>query len=260
MSGADSDLGKSPTCLTLLKCKTHVQLTSSIGGFNSPVAIKARAVTTGASKPSSSRAQAGPSRPVGSGTTNPARRKAINVDGSGDEDIQPPAKKGKVVRSRKPQQREEELAEDEGDGVVEVDGDDIEEIEPVQPKLTARTGSKKPSPSAIKALANGKGDAKDGALPSGATKGKSKARAKPPSKTRAQSEDEMEVEVVELAEDQMEADVEEDTARTNQRTTVRGTKNGRAPPQASAGHDELVRLQEQLTRVFFPATRPATMC
>ncbi|KJA27049.1 hypothetical protein HYPSUDRAFT_212722 [Hypholoma sublateritium FD-334 SS-4] len=226
MSGADSDLG----------------------GFNSPVATKARAVTAGASKPSSSRAQAGPSRPAGGGTTNPARRKAITVDGSGDEDIQPPAKKGRVVRSRKPQQREEDLAEDEGDGVVEVDGDDIEEIEPAQPKLVARGGSKKPSPSTSKALVNGKGNAANGTLPSGATKGKSKARAKPPSKTRGQSEDEMEVEVVELADDQMEAEPEEGTARINQRTAVRGTKNGRVPPQISTGHDELVRLQEQLAR------------
>lgn len=233
--------------------QTHDQLSLTTGGFDSPTATsKARAVTAGTSKPSSRRAQAGPSRAVGGGTTNPSRRKAINVDGSGDEDIQPPAKKGKVVRSRKPQQRGE-LAEDESADVIELEGDEIEEIEPAQAKPTTRGGSKKPSPSTATALVNGKGSAANGAMPSGATKGKSKARTKPPSKTHAHSEDEMDVEVGEPAEDQMEGVVEEDKARTNQRTTVRGTKNGRVPPQTSADHEEVARLREQLARVFVSA-------
>ena len=134
-----------------------------------------------------------------------------------------------------------------------MDGDEIEEIEPAQPKPTTRGGSKKPSPSTATALVNGKGSVANGAMPSGTTKGKSKARTKPPSKTHTHSEDERGVEVVEPAEDQMEGVVEEDNARTNQRTAVRGTKNGRVPLQTSADHEEVARLREQLARVFVSA-------
>lgn len=148
-----------------------------------------------------------------------------------------------MARSRK--REPEELASD-GDDIVEVQGDDIEQIKQHQPKAKTRAGSKKPSPpSAGTVAAPLNVDSTNNALASGVNKEKGKVRPK----LRPQNVDELEANDVEVVTDRMDVDIE-GSGRTNmkaERMTAHAIKNGKT--QSSSKHDKVLQLQEQLAQV-----------
>ncbi|KAF9484696.1 hypothetical protein BDN70DRAFT_945406 [Pholiota conissans] len=214
-----------------------------LGGFGAATPHKSNPVAASA-KPGSSRRQAGPSKTAGSNTAA-ARKKATAVDESDIEEAQqPPAKKIKAAaRARKQQEQEVDVEEDDvADQLaedIEMDGGDIQEIEPPRNKPKGRPASKKPTSQSIGANGNA-----TNTLASAAAKGKGKAKAKPPPKARQTSVEEVDIELIEEADEPM--DVEEVEPATA-KPAIRGTKIARPHPRSTAKQDaEIARLQEAL--------------
>ncbi|KAF8965292.1 hypothetical protein BDZ97DRAFT_1918430 [Flammula alnicola] len=199
-------------------------------------------VAPSTSKPSSSRAQAGPSRGV---TANSNRRKAaITIEESDADDVQQPVtKKSKTARGRKQTEQEEEVDENEraerNEDDQEVDGEEVEEVDPPPPPASRAED--------LRSLLSGQRQRQ--------------SKSKPPSTAQQQNVEPMDIDSADAPE--FVEDVEEESvgkghmnvaqainaAAKSARIGARGVKSGRAPQRPSAQKNEdITRLGEQLSQ------------
>ncbi|KIM48770.1 hypothetical protein M413DRAFT_85733 [Hebeloma cylindrosporum] len=219
------------------------------------------------SKPNSNRAaEAGPSKSAGTGAapkTGAKKRPApVQDESDGDEvrEVAPPKKSARSTaasRKLKPKptsKQKEDPVEEEEQGAVSVDDDEVNDVEVLDHLPTKNTGSKKPA-----ATSDGvNGHAKGGGA---AAKGKGKAKAKPAaasSKPRVLKQEPPEVMDVDSIYGAMEVEEQEQEAEEieDQRMTVvqpinafgkSGVKGGRGGQvQQHAKHGEEARLRERL--------------